>query len=70
MKGFEGKRSLKALRTFDSTGIRDRLKVERRKRDGASIVLGGVTPSKASQGKPDAGGREAGSIVDSPESGA
>ena len=31
MKGFEDKRSLKALRTFDSTGIRDRLQVERLK---------------------------------------
>jgi hypothetical protein len=31
MKGFEGKRSLKALRTFDSTGIRDGLQAERLK---------------------------------------
>ena len=29
MKGFEGKRNLTALTTFDLTGIRDRLPAER-----------------------------------------
>ena len=32
MKGFEDQRSLKALRTFDLTGIRDRLPAERVRR--------------------------------------